>query len=437
MKEVEKRTNTFNEAEYKCIFTFVAICLFVCCTEPSGAHEQPRASTAKHEHAAEGTDNDEHEPLRTVFTLDAKVEQRARLRTQPASKVAISETLVLSGELQADPDRSAEVSSPVGGKLLSVHFREGATVKRGELLATIAIPEMSRVRAAASAASARAVITQKNATRQRELFEKKLTSEQSVQEAEAEAVAANAESTALAEQLRALGTPSANGTELNITAPKSGTVLMRHAIVGQPVGPNDVIATIADLESVWFIGRAFERDLALLNVGVDAEVELNAYPGETFYGKVAYIGQQVDPVARTVTARIVLSNSKRALRLGLFGRATVERKPIANQLAASHLGRDKQAHEKDDRALAVPRSAVMTINNAPFVFVRTAPQTYEAHAVVLGKSGLFGVLVEHGVSEGEEVVVDGAFTLKSLMLRHTFEEDEHGEPSEEEHGGHP
>ncbi len=72
----------------------------------------------------------------------------------------------------------------------------------------------------------------------------------------------------------------------------------------------------------------------------------------------------------------------------------------------------------------VPRSAVAEINSKPVVFVRHPDDDFELHPVVLGHAALGKVEVLSGLREGEEVVVDGAFTLKSLVLKSTFAEEE-------------
>ncbi len=101
-------------------------------------------------------------------------------------------------------------------------------------------------------------------------------------------------------------------------------MLTRNAVVGQPVGANEIVATIAELTHVWFAARVFEKDLGDVREGAKVEVRLNAYPKESFTGVVDYLGRQVDPAARTVTARVVLQNRDGLLRIGLFGVARVQ-----------------------------------------------------------------------------------------------------------------
>jgi cobalt-zinc-cadmium efflux system membrane fusion protein len=186
-------------------------------------------------------------------------------------------------------------------------------------------------------------------------------------------------------------------------------VVARDAVVGQPVGGEQVLATIVDLNQVWFLGRVFEKDLGRLRVGARSEVKLNAFPAETFAGAVEYIGQQTDPVVRTLTTRIRLENPEGKLRLGLFGTAHV----------------DVNEPSKSVAQVVVPRSAVTEVGGKNLVFIKAADGDFVVHEVTLGDSALALVQVLSGLTEGEEVVTHGVFTLKSLLLKSTLEEDHH------------
>jgi cobalt-zinc-cadmium efflux system membrane fusion protein len=193
-----------------------------------------------------------------------------------------------------------------------------------------------------------------------------------------------------------------------LRAPTAGTVVARNAVVGQPVTADEVIAEIVDLTELWFLGRVFEKDLGRLQLSADAEVELNAYPKERFHGVVEYIGQKVDPVARTVTARIRVRNRASLLRVGLFGSAYV----------STNEERGRQT------TLVVPREAITEIAGKPVVFVKHADGDFELHELTLGDAASGKVQVMAGLQEGEQVVAHGVFTLKSAVLKSTFAEDE-------------
>ena len=194
-----------------------------------------------------------------------------------------------------------------------------------------------------------------------------------------------------------------------LRAPISGVVVARDAVVGQPISAEHVLATIVDLSEVWFLGRIFEKDLSRLRVGAKSEVQLNAFPREHFDGVVEYVGQQTDPVARTLTARVRLKNGDLRLRLGLFGSAHVE---VSEPSSAT-------------LQVLVLRSAVTEVGSKNVVFVKAKDGDFVVHEVTLGDAALKHVQVLSGLDEGEEVVTSGVFTLKSLLLKSTLSEDEH------------
>jgi cobalt-zinc-cadmium efflux system membrane fusion protein len=157
------------------------------------------------------------------------------------------------------------------------------------------------------------------------------------------------------------------------------------------------------------VARVFEKDLGRLRVGAKADVELNAYGGRTFPGVVEYIGQQVDPVARTLTARIRLANPDQLLRVGLFGTARVT-------VTDADAGAD---------VLTVPHGAVTEVGGRAAVFVRHGNNEFEVHEVLLGRVGVGGTEVVSGLRAGEDVVVEGVFSVKSALLRGSLAEAEH------------
>jgi len=386
------------------MYWLVALALSACDTK-SREEAKPNA-TASASAETGHRDEPEHEAFPTRVKLSQQVITDAKIECALAAKEVLTLTLTLPGEVTVDPDKSARVASPVSGRLAKIAFKEGSKVKKGELLATVRIPDLARLRADRASAAVKAATARSNATRLQELAQKGLAANQEVANATAEAASLEAEMHALDEQIQALGMGSA-ASELRLLAPISGVVLSRSAVIGQPVTPENTIASIADLSEVWFLGRVFEKDLAAVQLGAQAEVELNAFPQRRFDGKVEYVGQQIDTTARTLTARIRLTNADDALRIGLFGNAHVA------------IG-SGQSHP----VLVVPRSAVSEVGGKSVVFVRQTDGDFDVHEVVLGESNLGKIQILSGLREGENVVVRGAFTLKSAVLRNSLAEEE-------------
>jgi cobalt-zinc-cadmium efflux system membrane fusion protein len=367
--------------------------------------EAPVAPATEEPHRDEET----HAELPRQVSLDATQLTQAGIQTVPVRKAALPSTLTLTGEVIAEPDRTARLSSATAGRLEQVLFNEGATVKRGDILATVRVPDVGRLRGAYAAATSRARASKLNAERLEALKASGLGAEQALVDAQADARAQEAEARALGEQLTAIGVNAESGGFIvALRAPISGVVVSRDAIVGQPISTEAVLATIVDLSEVWFLGRVFEKDLSRLRVGTSAELELNAYPGGHFHGTVDYVSQQIDPMARTLTARIRVANETSQLRLGLFGRAHV----------------DIGEPGKQATGLVVPRDAVLEVAGKKVVFVKEKDGDFVLHEVTVGDSAMDDVQLLSGVSEGEEVVSKGGFTLKSLLLKSTLAEDE-------------
>ena len=368
-----------------------------------GHAEAPAASAASdHDHGG-------HADLPRRVRVSDEVLKDAGLQVTRVAKAALTETLSLPGEVSADPDRVARISSPSTGRLEQVTFREGSPVKKGDLLAVVRVPEIAKVRATRSATAARAQAMRANAQRLRALAKEGLGLEQDAVNAESEAAALEQESRSAAELLSTLGAGATGAASISLRAPLGGTVVSRDAVVGQPVTDEQTLGTIANLDEVWFLARVFEKDLSRLKAGVEAEVHLNAYPNEHFAGTVEYIGQQIDPIGRTVTARVRVKNKNELLRIGLFG---------VSQISLS-------GPTTSEPTLVVPQASITEIAGKSVVFVREAPNEFELHEVTLGRESLGRREVLAGLRENEEVVTDGVFSLKSIVLKGSFAEDHH------------
>lgn len=342
------------------------------------------------------------------------VQTDAKIRTERVGREVLGRTVELAGEIVSHPDRTARVSSPVGGRLEAIRFGEGALVKKGELLAVLRVPDLGRIRGALAASAAKASAARADAVRSKTLAAKSLATEQSYLDAEAEALALEAESASLREQLAAMGVAAEGGSghQLLLRAPVDGVVVSREAVVGQPMRSDQTIATLADLSRVWFIGQVFERDMPLVDVGASSRVRLTALPDRVFDAHVELVGRALDPSTRSANVRIPLDNADGAIRLAMTGVARV-----------TSLDPKESADAGSSAVLSVPRAAVTDFVGHRVVFVRKGPEDFELRDVETAGADRDRVGVARGLVEEDEVVVDGVFTLKSLALKSTFAEE--------------
>ena len=380
------------------VFAFTAV--QVACDKKSEAPAQSdKAPDAKSEHGG----------LPERVRVTPQVVKDAGIKIAPLGKSRLSATVSLTGEVTANPNKIARVSSPAAGRIARVEVDEGAQVRSGDIIAILKVPELGKIRSALSGATAKAKAARSNAQRLKELADKEVGSKQAALDAEAEASALESDAKAAREQSEGMGVGSVEGSgyELVLRAPITGVVTARNAVIGQPVTANEAIATIAQLDELWFLGRIFEKDLGELRTGAAADVLLNAYPKQRFSGHVDYIGKQVDPVVRTLIARIPLQNPKGLLRIGLFGTAQVTLET-----------------EQGEPVLAVPTDSLTEIGGKPVVFVQEANGDFVRHDVVIGREGVGIVEIQAGLVEGQNIAIAGVFSLKSILLKSTMAQED-------------
>lgn len=388
------------------VFSFVLLAVTGCRRSASDQSSQPSGAQTVEKH----TDEKEHAEIPKIIKLTPEVTTNANISVQPAEKRRLAATVDLNGQVVADPDHIAQLGARVTGRVVKVLVREGDAVKAGQTVALVSSPELARRRADYAAMGAKAIAARKNATRLRSLVAQRLGSDQDALAAEADAAALEAERDAAAQMIRSMGVPlvaEGDASLLVLSSPIAGQVVQRDAVPGQMVEPNHTLATVADLSRVWFQAQLFEKDLAQIAEGATAEVRLNGYPDKVFKARVARVASQVDPQARTLTARLSVEDPDQRMRLGLFGKARIS---IAEQ-------------EVEERVV-VPLSAITDIGGRKVLFVRHPDGDYELHEVTLGQSASNYAPVLSGLDAGEQVVVSGVHTLKSVALRATMKEDE-------------
>jgi len=364
------------------------------------------------EHGEEHGEGHGHDKLPTRVELTDRVILEAGIHTEPVQRQIVAPILVATGHVEADPGRSAQVPAKVAGVIQDVLFREGDIVKAGAVLATVRAPGLGGLRADLASLQARAASAQSNKARLETLSQRGMASQQELAAARAEATALEAEGRAAKQRLQALGLASkGDASVFSLRAPIAGSITHRGVLPGQAVTPESTVATIVSIDRAWFVARIFEHMLAKVRVGAATEVQLNAYPDHPFMGTIEHLAAVVDAEAQTVVARIPIENREDILRIGLFGSARIA---------------TTDPRVEPTPVLAVVRDAVIDVAGKPVVFVRGEGGTFELHEVVLGMTGPGIVEILSGLREGELVVTRGAWTLKSVLLKSTFgEEDEH------------
>jgi cobalt-zinc-cadmium efflux system membrane fusion protein len=146
--------------------------------------------------------------------------------------------------------------------------------------------------------------------------------------------------------------------------------------------------TIADLSQVWILCDVYENDLGDVHVGDPAEIELNAYAGKNYHGRVVDISRVLDPNTRSAKVRIVLPNPDGSLRPGMFAVATFRSRKLSPRLL-------------------VPSTAIMRLQDKDWVFRKDGTNTFrrlEVRAMELKEGGLSEV--QGAIQPGEQLIAN-------------------------------
>lgn len=382
----------------------------------SAEHTEAHADTHGDEHA-DGDSHADEEHLEGVVKLPAETQQRIGLRTTVAEVQTVPFMLTTTGELEANADQVAHVSSRVPGRAVRISKGIGDRVKEGEVLAVIESIELGEAQSAFLEAQARYELAQSVYTRKKNLYRNELTAEKEVQEAENELRLARIGREKAENQLKLFGYTAGRIQKLAqerqldptapILAPISGVVSARHLTVGETVEPKgeSPAFVLLNTSQLWANANLYERDLAKVKVGQSATVTVSAFPDKTFQGRVSLISPELDPKTRTAHARIVVQNAGDMLKPKMFATARIS--------------------TGTQQSLAVPASAIQQDKEKSFVFVQTGPETFERRDVEAGSKGGALVPINAGLQPGDKVVSEGAFTLKSEALKESFGEHEH------------
>ena len=338
-----------------------------------------------------------------------------------AKRAPVAEQIVVVGNLIGAA--TVQVVPKVNGRLDSIAVKLGDPVRRGQILAKVEDSEIrEQVRQAeASFQVAQATIRQRDADlklaktnldRSKSLFERQLLPQQAYDDTDARYQAALAQldlARAQFEQAKArLDELKITLSNTRILSPVDGFVGKRFLDPGAFVGPNAPIVSVVDIRTVRMVANLVEKDVKRVPAGTSAAVEVDAFPGEKFGGRVSRVAPVFDPATRTAEMEIEVPNTGFQLKPGMYARVQLTVDTRAN-------------------ALTVPRAAVIDVEGRTGVFVAAAPpaqpagQTSPPAANVLTarfvpvQTGIRDgdrIEITAGVQDGARVVTTGAGALK-------------------------
>lgn len=320
-------------------------------------------------------------------------------------RATIDEQITVVGNLIGDA--TVSVAPRTAGRLESITVRLGDQVTRGQRIAKIEdyeiIEQVKQAEAAQEVSlatirqrEADLTLAETNVERSRDLFKRKILAKQALDDNEARwqaaiaqldlARAQNAQSRARLEELRI----TLNNTI--ITSPVNGFVSRREVDPGAFVSQNAPVVDVVDITRVRLVANVVERDLARIRAGNPTQVQVDAFPGETFTGRIARVSPVLDPATRTAPIEIEIPNVDYRLKPGMYARVGIS-----------------TGSRKD--ALVVPANALVDLGGRRGVFLpRNDTAVFRVVQVGLEQQDVAEIL--GGVDENEQVITTGASALR-------------------------
>lgn len=356
-----------------------------------------------------------------VVRVDPTLLQRAGggglVRTQTVARISVSIALPTTGEVALNENAAVHISPRIAGIIESVPADIGARVKAGDTLLTLASVELGKVLAEFERNRTLSDLTEKVFEREKKLREQKVGAEQDVIEAQMAFEQYRTDLRASEQMLHVLGLTepdlaamceSAHGEgagRLPVRAPIAGTIIEKHAVPGEMAEPGKDLMLLSDLTTVWVWANVHSRDLERLLAAekrgpVSVEIVVAAFPDRQFKGVLDYVGATMDERSRTVKVRATVDNPGHELRPGMFCQASIA-------LGNGHA----------EEVLAAPRAAIFSDEGKEFVFKHWKDDFFIRQDIRKGREFFGMVEILDGLQAGDTVAAEGAFLLKSDILR--------------------
>lgn len=300
-------------------------------------------------------------------------------------KEVVKNEIRFFGKMEANNNKTAQVSSVFGGLVMSIHVGTGDYVKQGDILATIKSTEVASFQKERQSAQNDVAIAEKNLQVARDLFSGKLNSERDVIVAEKELEKAKTELTRINEIYGIYDIQS--GSIFAVRSPINGFVITKNITSNELLraDENEPLFSIANTDEIWAIAYVNESDISKIQEDYDVTVNTLAFPDSVYKGKIEKIYNIIDPKTKSMKFRVSIPNPDFKL------------KPDMNCTVTVHYSEDK-------RLITVPTTAVIFDKSKYWVMVFHDKNNIETRQVEIYRQLNDKTYIQSGLKEGETVI---------------------------------
>ncbi len=321
-------------------------------------------------------------------------ERRAQgIETAKVTRRALSDVITAPGEVHRNAYRSAQVTPRVDAQIVARHARLGESVKQGQPLVTLSSVEVA-------GAQGDLIESDREWRRVKKLGRNVVSGKRYVaaqvarQRAYAAVRAYGMTKAQIGALLRSADASRATG-EFDLFAPQDGTVVSDAFVSGEFVARGRVLFELTDVKTPWVEAQLDPRDATRIAVGTPVRVSRDGR--KWIDGRVVQLYYRLNPATRTRPVRIEVSNGDVIMPAGEYVDVAVRTGGAAP-------------------LLAVPRDALVLMQGSQTVF-KVEGDELHPQPVETGVTRAGWTEIKAGLAQGEEIVVKGAFLLKSLVLK--------------------
>jgi cobalt-zinc-cadmium efflux system membrane fusion protein len=323
-------------------------------------------------------------------------EQHPQLKLLALSPVrqAQVEKIELPARLVWNEEKTQRVYSAFSGRVGVISVDLGQQVSTGQVLAKLSSPEFGAAQSEAQRAQADLSLARQTNERQQKLFEIGVIARKELDQSNAELKRNEAAFELAQNRIKIYENPSAINLELALRAALNGVVVERNINPSQELRPDlnqAPLFVISDPTSLWLQIDAQERDLASLSPGSAIDVKVSALGDRVYPARLSVVGEQIDPVTRSIKLRAIVSNLDRSLKSEMLAKAVYQK--------------------QSKGLLEVPSAAVFLRGKQHAVFVAVSSASFELREVDVAELGTDRTLIRTGLKEGEQVVTQNALLL--------------------------
>ena len=370
------------------------------------AHAPAEKGKAKgeddHDHA--GHDHGPAERSEGFIKFTPEQMQAAGVAIAPAASGTLVKVIAVPGRIAINADRQAKIVPRLAGTVSKINKRMGEAVKENEILAVLESRDMADAKAEFLAAWRVEELARSVFAREERLWKQKVTAEQELLNARNAHQGAKIKLDLAHQRLHTMGLSEEEIDALprvsdedkyrfyEIRSPIAGRVTSRNLVLGQAVGTEKEVFTVADLSTVWLEIAIAPNDLGFAKEGQEIRVQSGAHRA---IGKIVALSPMIDPDTRSAKAIAEIDNASGSWKLGDFA-------------AVQLIGGSQEAN------LIVPRDALQAIRGAKAVFVSEG-EGFKMRAVTTGREDSANVEILSGLDFGETIATGNTFILKAEL----------------------